>query len=100
MAGSAMPTTVASIEAMADPSTVASSTQRPRPLAYLRPAGAGGPPGTAGLSHLPMSRLRPATDPETNARDAEGSDPAGATGCLHLLMDLPLYIPTATHLRS
>jgi hypothetical protein len=29
MAGSAMPTTVASIDATADPSTVASSTQRP-----------------------------------------------------------------------
>src|SRR6266516_4472817 len=36
MAGSAMPTTVASIEAIADPSTVASSTHRPGPLAYRR----------------------------------------------------------------
>ena len=32
MAGSAMPTTVASIEAIADPSTVANSTHRPGPL--------------------------------------------------------------------
>jgi NAD(P)-dependent dehydrogenase (short-subunit alcohol dehydrogenase family) len=33
MAGKAMPTTVASMEAMAEPSTVASSTNRPGPLA-------------------------------------------------------------------
>ncbi len=39
MAGSAMPATVASIEAIADPSTVASRTHRPGPLAYLRPPG-------------------------------------------------------------
>src|SRR5215831_20864592 len=36
IAGSAMPTTVASSAAMPDPSTVAASTQRPLPLAYLR----------------------------------------------------------------
>src|SRR5450755_4782177 len=39
MAGSAIPTTVASIEAIADPRTVAASTQRPGPLPYLSPAG-------------------------------------------------------------
>ena len=35
MAGRAMPTTVASIEASADPRTVPSSTHRPGPLEYL-----------------------------------------------------------------
>ena len=42
MAGSAMPTTVASIDAIADPSTVASSTQRPRALARTSPPVASG----------------------------------------------------------
>ena len=37
MVGSAMPTTVASIDAMAEPSTVASSTHRPGPLAMTSP---------------------------------------------------------------
>ena len=37
IAGSAMPTTVASSAAMPDPSTVAASTQRPLALAYRRP---------------------------------------------------------------
>jgi hypothetical protein len=36
MAGKAMPTTVASIEAMADPRTVAARTHRPRGLSYVR----------------------------------------------------------------
>src|SRR5215471_14668084 len=36
IAGSAMPTTVASSAAIPDPSTVAASTHRPVPLAYLR----------------------------------------------------------------
>src|SRR5215469_3453345 len=39
MAGRAMPTTVASIEAIADPRTVASSTHLPGPLEYRSPAG-------------------------------------------------------------
>src|SRR6266511_371379 len=38
MAGSAIPTTVASIDATADPSTVASRTHRPGALAYRSPA--------------------------------------------------------------
>src|SRR6185312_15699039 len=37
IAGSAMPTTVASSAAMPDPSTVAASTHRPVPLEYSRP---------------------------------------------------------------
>lgn len=37
IAGSAMPTTVASSAAMPDPSTVAVSTQRPTLLPYRRP---------------------------------------------------------------
>src|SRR5262249_62057101 len=38
MAGRAMPTTVASIPAIADPMTVPSSTHRPGPLEYLSQA--------------------------------------------------------------
>src|SRR6266516_7114375 len=57
MAGSAMPTTVASIEASADPSTVASSTHRPGPLAYRRL------PGwlevASGVPNAPTSPLPP-----------------------------------------
>jgi hypothetical protein len=37
MAGSAMPTTVASMEAIADPRTVASNTQRPRAARVAEP---------------------------------------------------------------
>src|SRR5262249_20474006 len=40
MVGSAMPTTVASMEASADPRTVASRTHRPAGLEYLRPGSA------------------------------------------------------------
>ena len=48
MAGSAMPTTVASRAAMPEPSTVAATTHRPRALFIRRPASAW---GCWGLSH-------------------------------------------------
>jgi hypothetical protein len=38
MAGKAMPTTVASMAAMAEPRTMATSTHRPAPLPYRSPA--------------------------------------------------------------
>jgi len=41
MAGSAMPTTVASSAAMPEPSTVAATTQRPRALFSRRPGAPG-----------------------------------------------------------
>src|SRR5579875_1938772 len=49
MAGSAIPTTVASSPAIPDPSTMAASTQRPRGLAYWR-AGDAEVGGAAGLA--------------------------------------------------
>ncbi len=42
IAGSAIPTTVASIDAIADPNTVATSTHRPDRLANLSPTGSAG----------------------------------------------------------
>jgi hypothetical protein len=54
MAGRAMPTTVASIDAIADPRTVPSSTHRPGPLEYLSQVW---PPGvTAGVPTVLPSR--------------------------------------------
>ena len=52
-----MPTTVASTEAIADPSTVPSSTHRPGPLLYLSQVWP--PEVTAGVPTVLLSRLNP-----------------------------------------
>jgi hypothetical protein len=57
MAGSAMPTTVASRAAIPEPSTVAASTQRPLPLEYRRRSISAGP-GSARVSRPDLTTPR------------------------------------------
>src|ERR1700722_5594799 len=63
IAGSAMPTTVASSAAMPDPRTVAASTQRPLLLAYRKPGvvSATAPPVTSLALAVHCGGPRPAT---------------------------------------
>src|SRR5215469_14048429 len=58
IAGSAMPTTVASSDAMPDPSTVAARTQRPWAVRYRRPTAATGTLVTRGKFGLVATQVR------------------------------------------
>src|SRR6185437_8217901 len=92
MAGSAMPTTVASSAATPDPSTVPAITQRPVPLAYVRPLAAlvtarratalPGPPQSPSIAGIGQRCVACALDPDDRPAAQVLEDVAAKPSCL------------------